>query len=263
MFGHAVLEIAYSDLGKYVRNSRPHFEYAARQVYPALKGDVRITADGKLVMCHDPGYTFGPDGRVTAFDKTRYRSFLDMSWDEVRRCRLGDAGALKGLDAQPLSFAEYAEICRDAGKLIYATVRGDRIPEVMASLFGTVRELGMEDRLIINSFTYEALAEARRYNASVPLSHVQPLRELLAEDTVRNMARLKPCCVTMFSFPDKGDAFAIVEASLPARRLAASLGVEMHMAQVSTAEEREKLIALGFTGLQMLKPLQPLATEEY
>ena len=54
-----VLRIAYSDLmltpGNLLApiNTAEHYYLAAHLGFNAIKGDVRITADGGLIMCHD------------------------------------------------------------------------------------------------------------------------------------------------------------------------------------------------------------------
>ncbi len=52
-----VLNIVYSDLLFAPMNSAEQYQLAAHLGFDALRGDVRITADGGLVMCHDEGIT--------------------------------------------------------------------------------------------------------------------------------------------------------------------------------------------------------------
>ena len=54
-------------------NTAEHFEWAAKQGFTALKGDVSPTSDGELIMCHDAGFVLtaaydDSDGAVNYID---------------------------------------------------------------------------------------------------------------------------------------------------------------------------------------------------
>ncbi len=254
-----IFDIAYSTVGLAPINTVAHYKLAASCGFQGIKGDIRPTADGGLVMCHDAGFTFGADGRIGRFDRQNNTPILTIRYDDLLRTEYA-ATAPDGTHPHVASLDDFLRIARETGKYAYITVRDKEIPAVVAEMFRLIRAHGMEDRCIVNSFTYATLLETRRYSDSVPVSHVQPLQAVLTEDIVRAAAELGNSLVCMFSYPDRdGRAMEAIRASAPAMDLARSLNTRLFEAQVTTAEERAACIKLGFTGFQLLRVFPPYA----
>ena len=257
-----ILDIAYSTVGLAPINTVAHYRLAASCGFPSIKGDIRPTADGGLVMCHDAGFTFDADGRIGRFDKQHYTPILSMRYADCLRLEYADT-APDGTHPHVASLEDFLRVSREAGKYAFITARNEEIPTVVAEMFRLIRQIGMEDRCIVNSFTYETLKETRRYSASVPVSHVQPHWAALTGDIVRAAADLGNALVCMFSYPDKdGKAAEAIQASAPAMELAQSLGMRLFQAAIPTAEERTACLDLGFSGFQLLHVFPPYAVPE-
>ena len=84
-FGQKVLNIAYSDLTLAPMNSAEHFYLAAHLGFDALKGDVRITRDNGLILCHDEGFTLNENGRIGGYDRNCHTRFLDTDFADVMK----------------------------------------------------------------------------------------------------------------------------------------------------------------------------------
>ena len=70
-FDNSFNYIAYSSVtgSEGAINTAKHYEWAAKQgVFSALKGDVRPTLDGELIMCHDAGFTLSTGGHTVTSD---------------------------------------------------------------------------------------------------------------------------------------------------------------------------------------------------
>ena len=113
----------------------------------------------------------------------------------------------------------------------------------------------MEDKCVINSFTYETLGEVRKYSDKIPVSNVFHKSDVLTPETVRMVADLGNSIATPFTF-EAPNAYEVVKASEAGYREAKRLGVYLHMAQIPTPMDRENLIKRGFTGFQLLYPIK-------
>lgn len=258
-----IFDIAYSTVGLRPINTAEHYRFAAACGYPALKGDVRPTKDGGLVMCHDAGFTIGEDGRIGRFDRENNTPILTLGYEE---CRKMEYDAMRGALPQPATVAtldDFLGICRETGKYAFITVRDQEIPAVVAEMMRLIRLHGMEERCVVNSFTYETIAETRKYSDVIPVSHVQGHWRVLTDETVKKAAALGNAIVCMFSFPDKeGKGMEAVRASLPAIETAKAEGVRLFQAILTEQKEREECLKLGFTGFQLERVFPPFSVPE-
>lgn len=252
-------DIAYSTVGLAPINTVAHYRRAALCGFPVLKGDIRPTSDGRLVMCHDAGFTTDETGLLTRYSKENNTPILQMTYARCLALRHAPFGGKNGLCEPVCGYEDYIRVCKQTGRYSFTTIRNEAIPAACAEMFRILRGYGMEDRVIVNSFTYEALQEVRRYSAEVPVSFVQPLRRVLDRNTVDMAAALGNAVVSMFSFAGGKceEGRAAVEASADAIAYAHTRGVTVFQAIVSTAEEQQFCIDSGFAGMQIQRPVGP------
>ena len=235
-----VLKIAYSQLyGLTSENTKSHFEIVGNMNFDAIKGDVRITSDNKLIMCHDDGYTktrancdaYDPNNNVKWVD-TDYETARGLSWYTSARSEYGtNYGKI-------CSFDDYLTICKKYNKIAYITLRDNKIPDLVNEVIRRVKYMGMEKRCIINSFTMETLREVRKYSEFIPLSLVIEHESELIEETVHEVSVLGNGIITLFFYPEKSKtASDLFTSSTLALLYATQYGVKLHMAQVETMEE--------------------------
>ena len=43
-------------------NTAEHYRYCGSLPFTSIKGDIRPTIDGGIIMCHDPGFTLDENG---------------------------------------------------------------------------------------------------------------------------------------------------------------------------------------------------------
>lgn len=176
-------------------NTIPAFKKAVQLGVDTLELDVVVTADGKLVVSHEPWFSsaFSLDkaGKPIPADKQREYNIYKMTYDEVRQFDVGSAGnkdfpgqekikAVKPLLSDV--FKEIARYCRE-NKLsaprfnveIKTEAGGDDIynpkPAVFAKLvYDEIRAHKMEQAVIIQSFDVRALQEMRKLTKTLPLA---------------------------------------------------------------------------------------------
>lgn len=125
--------------------------------------DVRRTADGELVLFHDPILDWSTDGSGLVHE-TR--------WDRIRDLRIG---------GEPIpTLAEGLAVLADADVEVYLEIK--RVGYTEATL-EAVREHGLLDRLTVASLKPDALAPARGWDVPTGLVGAVPTPDLLEEAT--------------------------------------------------------------------------------
>lgn len=195
--------VAYSHLssGDAPYNTEEHFLKCANMGgFTALKGDVRPTLDGGLIMCHDAGYTFDANNKITSYDKNNCTNILTLT---VAQCKaLTFAQQYENKDCHPIDFETFVCICKKYGLICYVTVRDEAIAATVApETLRILKKYRMLDRCIINSFTKETLEIYRALNPTVMLSMVLDHWAVPTEADVDYVYSLGNCILNLFTLP--------------------------------------------------------------
>lgn len=255
-FGQKVLNIAYSDLTLAPMNSAEHFYLAAHLGFDALKGDVRITRDNGLILCHDEGFTLDENGRIGRYDRKCHTRFLDTDFADVMKLEYAAYADRMGYHAHVCDFDTYVRICKEEGKIVYATVRDNKIPEMIAGVIKTLRKYGMEEHAIINSFTYESLCEIRRHSDIIPVSNVFDIGYMPTREDIDRLEVLGNSICALFWYTFGRDDSHWAEAD-ELMAYAAAKGVTMHMAIIPSFAVRSECIAHGIQGFHLYRAMLP------
>ncbi|MBE6966627.1 MAG: hypothetical protein E7441_11415 [Ruminococcaceae bacterium] len=255
-FDKEIMNTAYSQITLAPINTAEHFQLAAHLGFNALKGDVRITKDNKLVMCHDAGITLDENGRIGRHDKDNRLLFTNLTYDYVKSLEYAAEYDAMGHYARVCDFDTYVRICKENGKLVYITLREDKISELVFEVMKTVRKYHVENHCVINSFTIEALREVRKYSDIIPLSQVISYREPLTREVVDNVIPFKNGIVTLFFCPEK-DPMKYWDASRDAIEYAKANNVTLHMAQVRSYKDYCDMVSRGVTGFHITRAFLP------
>lgn len=117
-----------------IENNVAAVEEAIKRNYDMLEVDIRESKDGQLVVHHDATFRrFYGDGRALA----------EMTWEEIRTLR-SDPG-----QHAPLSFEQYAALCRGRIKLMLDTKGPDHEPEFFAAMERILRENDLLDSALV------------------------------------------------------------------------------------------------------------------
>ncbi len=251
-----IMNTAYSAIGLAPINTAEHFHLASHLGFNALKGDVRITKDDRLVMCHDAGITLDENGRITKYNKDDCLKFTDLEYSFVKDLEYNGEYDAMGHYAKVCDFDTYVRICKENGKLVYITLREDNISELVSEVIKTVRKYHAENNCLINSFTIETLREVRKYSDVIPLSQVIEYKAALTKKVVDDVIGLKNGIVTMFIYPEN-EPMKYWKESEKMVGYAFENGVQIHMAQVKQYKDYCDMIKLGVSGFHITRPFLP------
>ena len=232
-------------------NTAEHYRYCGTLPFTSIKGDVRPTADGGMIMCHDPGFTLDENGRVIKFDRNNCKLILEMTTAEC--LALEHAATFNDRHCKVTDLETYIYICKECGKMPFVTVRNEKIDAVASVVLSTLSKYGLIESSIINSFTVSTLETFRKMCPEIRLSNVLPFRKIMERSDVDTALALGNCLINCFHFTAKSptEGISFMDDSTDAITYAASVGVDVYQAQVSDCIDIQELIRRGFSGAQM------------
>lgn len=225
-------------------NTAEHFSWCAKQGYTAIKGDVRPTADGGLIMCHDTGFTFDAEGRITpTFDANNCSLIHNLTTDQCL------AYEHRHTLQHPCTLDTFVKICKKHGKIAFITIRDEYIDEVVPALFSILDKYHMRKRCIINSFTFASLKAVREVDDNITLHQVLNRGETISTVAINRAIQLGNCTIGGFSFPNDGRFEAIDKAAVA---YAKENDIRLYQGQVDSMDDIDLLMEYGISGAQML-----------
>lgn len=180
-------------------NSLPAFAYAGQLGQWAIETDVRMTADGVLVCCHDAEVDalFAESG-----------SIADMTWEEIAPLRMTTGNRRECFPEAILRmprFVEYLNICRHAGSIPFIELKTDDVEAVI----NTLHEKGWrDDEVIMSSCSLERLAETRRLAPDMFIHWIFAKEERIGELATLGNAGLSWKIADAFACPPEKIALA-------------------------------------------------------
>lgn len=260
------LNVSYSEFERVApQNTMETYLTACKMGFDAIKGDVRITSDDKLVMCHDAGFTFVDNGYIAGFDSNNCTLIRDMTFEECKSKQYtGATVMMNALGHYPYvaSFEDYIKICREYDKVAYITVRDEYIDIIAPLVLDYLKKYNMLDNAIINSFTIATLQTFRTLNENITLSYVLPAKTVLTNAHIDTAISLGNCQVCLFAFPFD-TSWKIMDDSVSAIEYATQNDILVYGAQVKTYEDYIKCIEYGLSGLHILSIFKPYEPKRY
>lgn len=122
------------------------------------------------MCCHDEGFTFNSDGRITTFDSSNCTLIHDMTYAEVMALEFNTMYSGSRCHTSDLDYV--LQVCKAYGKLAYITIRGEYIETTAELVVSALKKWGMLGNCIINSFSNDALMAVRAIAPEVYLSFV-------------------------------------------------------------------------------------------
>ena len=263
---HEQMNIAYSEFAGYtIANTAEHFRFASHVGFNALKGDVRITSDNGLIMCHDAGFTLNGDGEIMAFDANNNTPISSLPYEATLLWKY--ANYVTGSDKQNVcSFDEYLDICKEENRIAYITLRDEKIPETVEAVYNALVKHAMINRAMINSYTLETLEEVRKYSKTIPVSMVIPHGEDPTVDDVFSLYDLGNSCLTVFFLPlaDESDTLeGLLNKSVQVLDFMKKAGNHVHLAQVNNYTDYCTAVGAGISGMHITQPILPYTKRQY
>ena len=255
-FGREIMHTAYSTMFLAPVNTAEHYYLASHLGFNAIKGDVRITKDKKLVMCHDPGITLDENGYITKFDKNNHIKFLDYDLEYFKKFKYSEYKDKLGYCAGLCDFETFVRICKENGKLAYVTLRNNKIDVLVPEVLKILKKYYMEDNCVINSMTFDTLVEVRKYTKDITISQVIPANKVPGKDVVDNLYPLGNTILTLF-FYEEPNSKEMWEEARDVASYATDKGIPIHMAQVELYENYSMLVRDGVQGFHLVRPFFP------
>jgi glycerophosphoryl diester phosphodiesterase len=218
---------------EHLENTLPAFQACVDQGYRYLETDVQVTADGVLIVFHDPTLE-----RVT----DRAGRIDQLSWSEVSAARIGGREPILRLE-------DLLGAWPDVRFNLDIKAAG-----VLAPLVRTVRRLKLADRICLASFSDARIAAARRlFGPSVCTSlgprGVAALRLSSYSPRAAGLVRIQAGCAQV---PLQLGGRALVDERFLAA--AHSRDLQVHVWTVDTPEDCTAMLDLGVDGVMTDRP---------
>jgi len=218
---------------EHLENTMPAFQACVDLGYRYLETDVRVTADGVLVVFHDPTLerVTGRTGRVDV-----------LAWAEVSEARIGGRESILRLE-------DLLGAWPDVRFNLDIKAAG-----VLAPLLRTVRRMKVADRLCLGSFSDARIAAARRlFGPSLCTSlgprGVAALRLSSYSPKAAGLVRIQAGCAQV---PLQLGGRALVDERFLAA--AHAQGLQVHVWTVDDEAEASRLLGLGVDGVMTDRP---------
>ena len=252
-FQNEFLRIAYSAIWVDKINTAVHWLFASDMGFNVLKGDVEITSDGELVMCHDPGFTFDENGRIINYNSSNKTLIVDMTYAECRSKEYADNPSRYGGYCPVADVDDFIRICKDKGKICFLTIRATNTAQVVAKAVEKIKYYGMESRTILNAVS-SSIIDVIRAN---PDTSEMAVNFVAPEGTAITTAQVDKCL-------EWGNAFlsiwadgvtSVIDNSDTAIAYAKEKGVPILAAVNGEMSFWNYLIKKGVMGYQITKPI--------
>lgn len=183
-------------------NSEEQYLWGAERKFTAIKGDVRISSDGEIVMCHDEGFTLNGNGEVTAYDANNMTPIRSMTAAECF------ALVYEGTTDHVCGIDSLVRTCKLYGKIAFITVRSSYLDEIFPKIFECLDRYSMRERAIINGFSISTMKKARKYDQNIMLSWVQNYNHQVTTDDVDTANDLGNCLISCFDYSGSAETKA-------------------------------------------------------
>ncbi len=209
-----------------------------------LEMDARATMDGVIILCHDNTVDRTSDGGGVISNKT---------FDELRQLDAGyqftrDGGATYPFRGQGITFPTLLEVLEAHPTMLFAIEIKEA--ETAADVVAVIEQAGVEDRVIVASFSDAAVLQVRAINPDVltaqTVSESLDFARLTDDDEVDYRA---PAWVIQAP-PDLGEL--IVDEAFTQR--AARLDVKVHVWTINDPGEMQDFLDIAIDGIMTDDP---------
>lgn len=255
------LRIAYSGIWVDKINTATHWLFASDMGFNVLKGDVEITSDGKLIMCHDPGFTFDGNGRITTYDSEDCTLIVNMTYAECRAKVYADLPSRYGDYCPVADIDDFLRICKEKGKIAFVTIRGTNTANVVNALADKIIFYGMESRTIINALSISLLQTVRTNHKcdNIALNYIASTNTAITKGDVDSAISIGRCFLSVWC----NESTTIVDNSATAIEYAKQKGIPILSALISSISMWNYLIENGVMGSQISKPIFDVEPKNY
>ena len=233
----------------YLKCSSP--EYA----FTSIKGDLQLTADNRIVMCHDPGFTLNAEGRIIHFNSANMIDIRSMTYSQCMALQYEKQ--YRGEYVGVCDFETYISICAGSGKNAFITIRDRNIPELVNEMMSIIYRYDMQSRCTINSHKLSSLQAVRACDPSIALSWI--IYGVPSLDQVDTAVQLGHCLLTLCAFPTSSyGGIDRLKAGEDCLAYAREQGLRLYTAVLNCTSFTDELLQLGISGAQFNEaPFEP------
>lgn len=249
-----VLNIAYSYIYLAPPNTLEHFITACILGFDAIKCDLQLTSDNKLICCHDAGFTLDSNNKIIDYDSSNNTLINTLTEAQCLALKYAQAPYDMGHEASPATLDGFLEACKQYNKIPFITIRDANVIE---ALFASLDKYNMRGAAIINCLnSISTLQVVRNTDSSIYLNHVLTKDTILTNEIVDQCVALKRCSISLFTANgDSGNS--AYTSSANAIAYAKSLGILIQDAQVQNMDKYLSRVRDGIDGLQLIRAFLP------
>jgi glycerophosphoryl diester phosphodiesterase len=227
--------------GDYPENSMPAFEAAVRIGVPYIELDVHLTKDGAVVVSHDDNLVrvAGRNGLIDTMTLADVRTY-DIGFSFSRD---GEAFPFRG---SGIHIPTLQEVLETFSEQLFVIEIKQQTPTLVGSLFATIRETGMDRRVLVASEHQQPLDEIRALAPGIPTN----CSSLEVAEFIQSMftgTAWKAAPGAALQIPPEHGAIKLVTAASVAA--AHQLGLEVHVWTVNEENQMRELLAMGVDGI--------------
>nr|DAG99933.1 MAG TPA: GDPD-like protein [Crassvirales sp.] len=252
------INVAYSSIGIAPINTAEHFITAAKLGFNALKTDVAVTSDNVLVCCHDNGFTFDDNGRITNYNSANNTPINNMTWEQISQLEYAANYDTLGHYAKVCTIEEYLKICLEFSKIPYITIRGTirnpmQFDVVLPKVIKLLEKYNLLYTAILNKFdtSKELCQKIRDYNKDVNICYT--LYNNLTIDDVDFINSLGNACIAI--------NYNFNTTATEAIEYAKSLGIPVMAHGVYNEIQYKEAISKGLLGGHIGCPILPYSQQ--
>ena len=208
--------------------------------YNTMKCDVRPTTDGELVLCHDAGFTFDSNGKITNYDSNNQTLIHDVT---AATC----LGYTHQTGEHPCLVGDYLKVCRKYGKVAFITIRNEYMDVVIPKLIEELKIHNMIYSTIINSMSYTSLVTWREHDADVMINYTLSYEMNVDKAAIDKAIALGYCSFCGFGL----SSASTVPSTTCDFDYARTNGIRLLQAIAYKDGTAEDCYALGFDGCQI------------
>jgi glycerophosphoryl diester phosphodiesterase len=241
-----VLAIAHrGGAGVRPENTLAAFDGAVAEDVDAFELDVRLSRDGEVVVIHDATLerTTSAAGAVSACTAEALAR-VDAAWH---------FGPDRGFPfrGQGIGIPRLSEVLRRYADVpVVVELKGDSV-ELAHRTVEVIRQANAIDRVVVAGFAAATMAAVRRCAREMTTSACTPeVRRALFGGYVGISARRR--AYQLLSVPERRGMWRVISRGFVRRAIGA--GVPVHVWTVNEAEEMQRLIAWGVTGIISDRP---------
>lgn len=229
--------------GLYPENTLEAFEYSANLGVDVLELDVHSTADGKLVVMHDPAVDRTTDGSG---------KISELTLEQLKRLDAGyhfssDGGATFPFRGRGVTVPTLEEIFSAFPSMNFNVEPKQQNPSIIKPLCALLRQRRMTEKVIVGSFRQEVIDEFRQQCSEVATSaSPSEASQFLAMYKTGLGANYTPPMQAL-QVPENLGYLSVVTRDFV--ETAHRLNLKVHVWTVNEKEDMKRLIEMGVDGV--------------